>query len=181
MKNKKFKEANVSTPAVVEESCTIVDDKGTEEPLNKSDSETIIDPGKEELPPKEPVNDVSSNAIVIIDDDVKKTDNEPVNAETPIIEIPKTSLEQLIYWLHNDAPLSNTELTDLSITMEDFALALKCVQPSAKREGFATVPDVTWDDVGSLRDIREELQMTILVFHYVFLPIFTFIHIFYFF
>lgn len=37
------------------------------------------------------------------------------------------------------------------------------VQPSAKREGFATVPDVTWDDIGALKDIREELQMAILV------------------
>lgn len=37
------------------------------------------------------------------------------------------------------------------------------VQPSAKREGFATVPDVTWGDVGALQDIREELSMAILV------------------
>jgi ribosome biogenesis ATPase len=32
------------------------------------------------------------------------------------------------------------------------------VQPSAKREGFATVPDVKWEDVGSLGDVREELR-----------------------
>ena len=37
------------------------------------------------------------------------------------------------------------------------------MQPSAKREGFATVPDVTWDDVGALEDIREELSLAILV------------------
>ena len=37
------------------------------------------------------------------------------------------------------------------------------VQPSAKREGFATVPDVTWDDIGALDDVREELKMSILV------------------
>ena len=36
------------------------------------------------------------------------------------------------------------------------------VQPSAKREGFATIPGVTWDDVGALADIREELQLAIL-------------------
>lgn len=47
--------------------------------------------------------------------------------------------------------------------MEDFEKALKSVQPSAKREGFATVPDVTWEDVGSLQDIREELKLAILV------------------
>lgn len=44
-----------------------------------------------------------------------------------------------------------------------FQRALKHVQPSAKREGFATVPDVTWDDIGALHKIREELQMAILV------------------
>ena len=41
--------------------------------------------------------------------------------------------------------------------------ALSVVQPSAKREGFVTVPDVTWADVGALVDVREELSMAILV------------------
>lgn len=47
--------------------------------------------------------------------------------------------------------------------MSDFQASLASVQPSAKREGFATVPDVTWEDVGALQDIREELSMAILV------------------
>lgn len=47
--------------------------------------------------------------------------------------------------------------------MWDFQASLASVQPSAKREGFATVPDVTWEDVGALQDIREELTMAILV------------------
>ena len=42
-------------------------------------------------------------------------------------------------------------------------VALSVVQPSAKREGFATVPDITWDDVGALEGIREELSIAILV------------------
>ena len=41
--------------------------------------------------------------------------------------------------------------------------ALKHVQPSAKREGFATIPDVTWNDIGALHEVREELQLAILV------------------
>ena len=44
-------------------------------------------------------------------------------------------------------------------------VALRKVQPSAKREGFVTVPDVTWDDIGALADVRSELQMAILVSH----------------
>ena len=46
--------------------------------------------------------------------------------------------------------------------MVDFKAALKRVQPTAKREGFATVPGITWDDVGALHDIREELILSIL-------------------
>ena len=48
------------------------------------------------------------------------------------------------------------------ITSSDFSAALKLVQPSPKREGFATVPDVTWDDIGALSDVREELSISIL-------------------
>lgn len=59
--------------------------------------------------------------------------------------------------------LSEQRLASLSILMSDFQASLASVQPSAKREGFATVPDVTWEDVGALQDIREELSMAILV------------------
>ncbi|CAG2162671.1 unnamed protein product [Oppiella nova] len=50
----------------------------------------------------------------------------------------------------------------LTIEMKDFENALKRMQPSSKREGFATVPDVTWDDVGALGSIRKDLQLSIL-------------------
>ena len=45
----------------------------------------------------------------------------------------------------------------LSVTMNDFLIATKNIQPSAKREGFAVVPDVSWDDVGALSAVRQEL------------------------
>jgi hypothetical protein len=49
----------------------------------------------------------------------------------------------------------------LAITMDDFRAAVAKVQPSVRREGFSTKPDVSWEDVGSLADIREELSFTI--------------------
>jgi len=58
---------------------------------------------------------------------------------------------------------ANDELKPNYILNEDFQEALKRVQPSAQREGFATVPDVTWDDIGALADIRNELFLSILV------------------
>lgn len=73
------------------------------------------------------------------------------------------TLNEMMTWLSDKSPpISGQELSNLAITIDDFKEALKHVQPSAKREGFITVPDVTWDDIGSLRDIREELKLAIL-------------------
>ena len=58
--------------------------------------------------------------------------------------------------------LTESQLAPLCITSSDFRAALSEVQPSSKREGFATVPDVTWSEVGALHGIREELQMAIV-------------------
>ena len=58
--------------------------------------------------------------------------------------------------------LSESHLSLLSITNEDFKTALPLVQPSSKREGFATVPDVSWSDIGALHETREELSMAIV-------------------
>ncbi|KAM3606558.1 uncharacterized protein V6R79_018701 [Siganus canaliculatus] len=71
-------------------------------------------------------------------------------------------LWHMLQLLKNKETLSEQELAGLSILMSDFQASLSSVQPSAKREGFATVPDVTWADVGALQDIREELTMAIL-------------------
>jgi len=48
------------------------------------------------------------------------------------------------------------------LTLVDFVDAIKVMQPSAKREGFVTVPDTTWDDIGALEKIREELKLAVL-------------------
>lgn len=59
-------------------------------------------------------------------------------------------------------PLTDAQLAPLSITNADFLVALPSVQPSSKREGFATVPDVSWADVGALHSTRDELSMAIV-------------------
>lgn len=50
---------------------------------------------------------------------------------------------------------------DTVISMEAFEAVLPTITPSSKREGFATVPDTTWRDVGALAGVREELEMAI--------------------
>ncbi|XP_042624333.1 nuclear valosin-containing protein-like isoform X2 [Cyprinus carpio] len=78
------------------------------------------------------------------------------------VTAPKADLEQLLSLLKRNETLSEEQLSGLCVLMSDFKTSLSRVQPSAKREGFATVPDVTWEDVGALQDIREELNMAIM-------------------
>ena len=49
-----------------------------------------------------------------------------------------------------------------AVEMGDLTAAIQCIHPSAKREGFAVVPDVSWSDVGALADVREELIQNVL-------------------
>ncbi|KAI8349347.1 P-loop containing nucleoside triphosphate hydrolase protein [Mortierella sp. GBAus27b] len=58
--------------------------------------------------------------------------------------------------------LTEEQLKPLVITNDDFLVALTKVQPSAKREGFATVPDVSWDKIGALQYVRDELRMAVV-------------------
>ncbi|MFB6302050.1 MAG: CDC48 family AAA ATPase [Haloferacaceae archaeon] len=52
-------------------------------------------------------------------------------------------------------------LDSLQVTTQDFKQALKGIEPSALREVFVEVPDVTWDEVGGLMDTQERLRETI--------------------
>ena len=70
----------------------------------------------------------------------------------------------VLTWLQSeDDPGVLEKLGGFRVTMSDFERALENVQPSAKREGFATVPDVSWQDIGALDEIRQELEWHILV------------------
>jgi transitional endoplasmic reticulum ATPase len=52
-------------------------------------------------------------------------------------------------------------LESLQVTPDDFKEAMKGIEPSALREVFVEVPDVTWEDVGGLEDTKERLRETI--------------------
>ncbi len=52
-------------------------------------------------------------------------------------------------------------LIELQVTMNNFLEAMKEVEPSAIREFFVEVPDVKWDDVGGLENIKRELMEAI--------------------
>lgn len=52
-------------------------------------------------------------------------------------------------------------LQKIVITENDFRDALKEVRPSALREVIVQVPNVTWEDVGGLESLKDELQESI--------------------
>lgn len=58
-------------------------------------------------------------------------------------------------------PIPPASLASLCIRFSDYADAVKTVQPSATREGFASAPSASWADVGALCDVRDALSMAI--------------------
>ena len=52
-------------------------------------------------------------------------------------------------------------LNSIQVTENDFKQAMKGIEPSALREVFVEVPDVTWDQVGGLEGTKERLRETI--------------------
>ena len=49
-------------------------------------------------------------------------------------------------------------LNKITVTMGDFMDALKDVEPSAMREVLLEIPEVKWEDIGGLKDVKLELQ-----------------------
>ncbi|AMD21894.1 HFR039Cp [Eremothecium sinecaudum] len=99
------------------------------------------------------------------DDSEMDLDTEPIQNQlkntADIIEpLPLSTVQKFLRTFPE--PLTDQQLQSLSIKYEDFLKALPTIQPTAKREGFATVPDVTWSNVGALSKIRIELNMAIV-------------------
>jgi len=49
-------------------------------------------------------------------------------------------------------------LAKITVTMEDFQEALRDVEPSAMREVLVEVPRTTWEDIGGLAEVKQELK-----------------------
>jgi len=68
------------------------------------------------------------------------------------------ALRKVIPRIKIDEDIPNEVLDQLKVSNEDFAEARKHVEPSAMREVLVEVPDVTWDQVGGLEDVKQELR-----------------------
>jgi len=58
----------------------------------------------------------------------------------------------------DEEKISSEILQKIQITSDDFRDALKEVRPSALREVQVQIPNVSWDDVGGLDELKEELK-----------------------
>jgi transitional endoplasmic reticulum ATPase len=54
--------------------------------------------------------------------------------------------------------ISGDILMKIIVTMQDFTEVINEMEPSAMREVFVEVPNVTWEDIGGLSSIKQELQ-----------------------
>ncbi|WP_048061379.1 CDC48 family AAA ATPase [Hyperthermus butylicus] len=58
-------------------------------------------------------------------------------------------------------PIPAEVLRELKVTMADFLEAMRHVQPSLIREIYIEVPEVHWDDIGGLDDVKQQLREAI--------------------
>ncbi|KAJ3524955.1 hypothetical protein NMY22_g10777 [Coprinellus aureogranulatus] len=73
-----------------------------------------------------------------------------------------TSIREKMDLIDLDEDTIDAEVLDsLGVTMENFRFALGVSNPSALRETVVEVPTVTWDDIGSLERVKQELQETV--------------------
>ena len=93
--------------------------------------------------------------------DTLKTESNEMDIDEDAIP-PSATVSELRRLIKRAKVPTEAEMTTISITIDDFLTAIPKIQPSSKREGFATIPDTTWADIGALRPVREELLTAIV-------------------
>ena len=92
---------------------------------------------------------------------ISKTTHGFVGADLEVLskEAAMRSLRRILPEIDLDEDKISSEILQrIQITSEDFKDALKEVRPSALREVQVQIPNVSWDDVGGLDQLKEELR-----------------------
>ncbi|MDC0885522.1 CDC48 family AAA ATPase [Nitrosopumilus sp.] len=93
--------------------------------------------------------------------EISKTTHGFVGADLEVLskEAAMRSLRRILPEIDLDEDKISSEiLQKIEITSDDFRGALKEVRPSALREVQVQIPDVNWDDVGGLEELKDELR-----------------------
>ncbi|KAK7416267.1 Ribosome biogenesis ATPase rix7 [Neonectria punicea] len=96
--------------------------------------------------------EVPKNSIVDDEDLTKQT----LGSEPPDLTADDMEISTEII------PLPIPEPPSEVFGLDDFKTAIKNFTPSLRKEGFTVIPNVTWAQVGALRDVREQLDMSII-------------------
>ncbi len=67
------------------------------------------------------------------------------------------ALRKEIKTLKNIDEINSEVVERIKVTKADFEYALKHVEPSAMREVLVEIPDVSWEDIGGLENVKKEL------------------------
>ena len=68
------------------------------------------------------------------------------------------ALRKILPQINLDEPIPSRIIQELKINNEDFMQAINMIDPSAMREVMVEIPNVNWDDVGGLEDVKQELK-----------------------
>ncbi len=107
---------------------------------------------------------VHTRGVPLADDvDIEKFANTThgfVGADIALLvkEAAMHALRKVIPMIEIDKEIPAELLDQLRVTNADFDEARKHVEPSAMREVLVEVPDLSWEDVGGLEDVKRELQ-----------------------
>ncbi len=86
-----------------------------------------------------------------------------VGADIAILckEAGMNAVRRLLPQIDFTAGISEADLDKLNITMDDFYTAFREVEPTATREFFSDRPNLKWEQVGGMADIKENLKTMI--------------------
>ncbi|HWR08724.1 CDC48 family AAA ATPase [Sporomusa sp.] len=86
-----------------------------------------------------------------------------VGADIAILckEAGMNAVRRLLPQIDFTAEISELDLAKLKITMDDFYAAFREVEPTATREFFSERPNIKWEQVGGMAEIKENLQAMI--------------------
>ena len=68
------------------------------------------------------------------------------------------AIRDILPEINIDEPVPNETIQKLFVKDSNFLKALKEIKPSALREYLTEIPEVSWDDIGGLDEIKQELK-----------------------
>jgi ribosome biogenesis ATPase len=107
------------------------------------------------------VSTAGSTAIKRYLDILKSNSGDDMDIEDSDDLSPKVKELRRLITHAKESPIGD-ESQVVHVSNADFFTALPKIQPSSKREGFATIPDTTWADIGALGGVRDELSTAIV-------------------